>query len=160
MNERDFSTLQKGDLGVSYSYNSDGLFGNRVNTKVGNRVLTLNEFAGGNGKLAKSTYGNGAYVSYGYDALGRVVSRSYNGAEAFRYLYANDGKLGKLVDRMAADPDHQGRVAAVSHCNCLERAFALKEQIEAKCQFQQVLILEAGGITTVYANDGGVVVAY
>ena len=36
----------------------------------------------------------------------------------------------------------------------------LKEQIEAKCQFQQVLILEAGGITTVYANDGGVVVAY
>ena len=68
--------------------------------------------------------------------------------------------LGKLVDRMAADPDHQGRVAAVCHCNCLERAFALKEQIEAKCQFQQVLILEAGGITTVYANDGGVVVAY
>ena len=100
MNERDFSTLQKGDLGVSYSYNSDGLFGNRVNTKVGNRVLTLNEFAGGNGKLTKSTYGNGAYVSYGYDALGRVVSRSYNGAEAFRYLYANDGKLGKLVDRV------------------------------------------------------------
>ena len=68
--------------------------------------------------------------------------------------------LGKLVDRMAADPDHQGRVAAVCHCNCLERAFALKEQIEAKCQFQQVLILEAGGITTVYANDGGVVAAY
>ena len=68
--------------------------------------------------------------------------------------------LGKLVDRMAADPDHRGRVAAVCHCNCLERAFALKEQIEAKCQFQQVLILEAGGITTVYANDGGVVVAY
>ena len=68
--------------------------------------------------------------------------------------------LGKLVDRMAADPDHQGRVAAVCHCNCLERAFALKEQIEAKCQFQQVLILEAGGITTVYANDGGIVVAY
>ena len=68
--------------------------------------------------------------------------------------------LGKLVDRMAADPDPQGRVAAVCHCNCLERAFALKEQIEAKCQFQQVLILEAGGITTVYANDGGVVVAY
>ena len=68
--------------------------------------------------------------------------------------------LGKLVDRMAADPDHQGRGAAGCHCNCLERAFALKEQIEAKCQFQQVLILEAGGITTVYANDGGVVVAY
>ena len=68
--------------------------------------------------------------------------------------------LSKMVDKMAGDPDHEGRTLAVCHCNCLERAFALKEQIEAKCQFQQVLILEAGGITTVYANDGGVVVAY
>ena len=109
--------VQQGDAAVEYVYNAkrylseikhNGFsytmgydqFGNRVNTKVGNRVLTLNEFAGGNGKLTKSTYGNGAYVSYGYDALGRVVSRSYNGAEAFRYLYANDGKLGKLVDRV------------------------------------------------------------
>ena len=109
--------VQQGDAAVEYVYNAkrylseikhNGFsytmgydqFGNRVNTKVGNRLLTLNEFANGNGKLAKSTYGNGAYVSYGYDALGRVVSRSYNGAEAFRYLYANDGKLGKLVDRV------------------------------------------------------------
>ena len=33
--------------------------------------------------------------------------------------------------------------------------------VEAKCDaFAAVLILEAGGITTVYANDGGIVVAY
>ena len=68
--------------------------------------------------------------------------------------------LSKMVSLMAADPKHEGRRLSIVHCNCLERAFALKEQIEAKCQFQQVLILEAGGITTVYANDGGVVVAY
>ena len=46
------------------------------------------------------------------------------------------------------------------HCNCLERAFQVKSWVEEKCRFAKVLILEAGGITTVYANDGGIVVAY
>ena len=68
--------------------------------------------------------------------------------------------LSKMVELMVKDAKHVGRTLVLSHCNCLERAFALKEQIEAKCQFQQVLILEAGGITTVYANDGGIVAAY
>lgn len=68
--------------------------------------------------------------------------------------------LAKMIDRMAADPDHKGRTLAISHCNCLERAFQVKSLVEAKCAFADVLILEAGGITTVYANDGGIVVAY
>ena len=68
--------------------------------------------------------------------------------------------LGKLVDRIAADPEHKGRAVAISHCNNVERAFQVKQQIEEKCQAGQVLILDAGGITTVYANDGGIVVAY
>lgn len=68
--------------------------------------------------------------------------------------------LGKMVDRMAADPHHEGRTLAICHCNCLERAFQVKTWVETKCRFSDILILEAGGITTVYANDGGIVVAY
>ena len=68
--------------------------------------------------------------------------------------------LSKMVDKMAGDPDHEGRTLAVCHCNCLERAFQVKSWVEEKCRFAKVLILEAGGITTVYANDGGIVVAY
>ena len=68
--------------------------------------------------------------------------------------------LAKMVERMAADPDHRGRTLAICHCNCLERAFQVKEMAEAKCAFERVLVLEAGGITTVYAEDGGIVVAY
>ena len=68
--------------------------------------------------------------------------------------------LGKLVDRIAADPGHRGRTVAICHCNCLDRAFQVKQQIEAKCQAEKILLLEAGGITTVYADDGGIVVAY
>ena len=68
--------------------------------------------------------------------------------------------LSKLVDRIAEDPSHEGRTVVICHCNCLERAFQVKAQVEAKCRAGQVLIVEAGGITSVYANDGGIVVAY
>lgn len=68
--------------------------------------------------------------------------------------------LGKLVERICDDVDHVGRTLVISHCNCKERAKKLKEQIEAKCRFGQILMTGAGGITTVYANDGGIVVAY
>ena len=36
----------------------------------------------------------------------------------------------------------------------------VKQLLEQRCQFKDILILEAGGVTTVYANDGGIVVAY
>jgi DegV family protein with EDD domain len=68
--------------------------------------------------------------------------------------------LSKMVSKAASDPNHVGRTAAISHCNCLERAFQVKAQLEEKCRFDQILILEAGGITTVYANDGGIILAY
>ena len=68
--------------------------------------------------------------------------------------------LVKMVDKMAGDPGHQGKTLAITHCNCLERAFQVKDMVEAKCKFAQTIILEAGGITSVYANDGGIVTAY
>ena len=68
--------------------------------------------------------------------------------------------LSKMVDKVAADASHVGRTLAICHCNCLERAFQVKSMIEAKCKFAHILITEAGGITSVYANDGGIVIAY
>ena len=68
--------------------------------------------------------------------------------------------LSKMVDRMASDPAHAGRTLAICHCNCLDRAFQVKAMAEQRCKFAHILILEAGGITSVYANDGGIVVAY
>lgn len=68
--------------------------------------------------------------------------------------------LSKMVDRMANDPAHAGRTLAICHCNCLDRAFQVKAMAEQRCKFAHILILEAGGITSVYANDGGIVTAY
>ncbi len=68
--------------------------------------------------------------------------------------------LSKMVDRMAADPAHEGRTLVICHCNCLDRAFQVKEMCEQRCKFGSSIITEAGGVTSVYANDGGIVVAY
>ena len=68
--------------------------------------------------------------------------------------------LGKMVSLMAGDPAHRGQTLCIAHCNCLERAFALKEQVLQSCGFEEVVICETRGISTVYANDGGLVAAY
>lgn len=68
--------------------------------------------------------------------------------------------LAKMVDKAAADPEHEGKPALITHVNCLERAFQVKAMLESKCRFANIAITEAGGITTVYANDGGIVMAY
>lgn len=68
--------------------------------------------------------------------------------------------IHKMVDLIAADKNHHGRVLYISHCNCLERAFVLKELVQKSCSFASVVIGETGGISTVYANDGGIVCAY
>ena len=68
--------------------------------------------------------------------------------------------LIKMVEKAAADPDHEGRPLVISHVNCLERAFQVKSMVESKCRFSGVSVTDAGGITTVYANDGGIVMAY
>ncbi len=68
--------------------------------------------------------------------------------------------LSKMVSIIEEDERHKGRTLCIAHCNCLDRAFHLKEQILKSCSFQDILIVETGGISTVYANDGGVVLAY
>ena len=68
--------------------------------------------------------------------------------------------LMKMADLMAQDPRHVGKRLCIVHCNCLDRAFLLKELVRKKCKFAEVLFGETGGISTVYANDGGVIAAY
>lgn len=68
--------------------------------------------------------------------------------------------LSKMVTMMAEDEKHQGRRLVITHCNCLERAFYLKDLALRQCHFSEVVISDTCGVATVYANDGGVVAAY
>ena len=68
--------------------------------------------------------------------------------------------LARLVSRMADDENHAGRRLMIAHCNCLERAEYVRELIQKRCRFGEILIVPTGGISTVYADDGGIITAY
>ena len=68
--------------------------------------------------------------------------------------------LNKMVALMADDHKHVGKRLSIVHCNCLERAFYVKELAMKQCRFDEILVSDTGGIATMYANDGGIVVAY
>lgn len=68
--------------------------------------------------------------------------------------------LNKMISYIVADGSHNGKTLVISHCNCYDRAFWLKSQIERLCDFATILIVETRGIATVYADNGGIVCAY
>jgi dihydroorotase-like cyclic amidohydrolase len=49
--------------------------------------------------------------------------------------------------------------AVIAHCNHRERAELVKEELLRKIPFRDVIITETAGVATVYAGDGGVVLA-
>ncbi len=66
--------------------------------------------------------------------------------------------LDKMVEHMlAATSNCEERILAISHCNCVERALQLKAKVEAAANFQKIIILDMAGVSTMYANDGGLI---
>lgn len=68
--------------------------------------------------------------------------------------------LTKLVDIISNDERHHGKTLCISHCLCRERAEHLATLALKSCDFGKVLITETRGISSFYANDGGIVAAY
>ena len=72
--------------------------------------------------------------------------------------------LNRLVVRVAEmtkDAAARSIRMVISHCNCTERVLSLKKSLMDACPaLEDVLIVPAAGVTTVYANDGGIVLAF
>lgn len=67
--------------------------------------------------------------------------------------------LARLGEILTAElQDAKDRCLIISHCNAPERAEFIKKLILAKTQFKRVIILNTKGISSMYANDGGVIV--
>ena len=60
-----------------------------------------------------------------------------------------------IVDR-TADAEH--RILAIANCNCRERAEMVKRAIEEKLMPAKIFILDTAGVSSLYANDGGIIV--
>lgn len=67
----------------------------------------------------------------------------------------------RLVEIVAGDTvDFTKRTLVIAHCNAMEAATDLKQRILEHCPFKEVFIVQTGGLSTVYANEGGIVIAY
>ena len=68
--------------------------------------------------------------------------------------------LMKMVeDAVASTKDCSERILAISHCNCPQRAEFVKEQILKLAKFKAVVVVNTAGVSSMYANDGGVILA-
>ena len=72
--------------------------------------------------------------------------------------------MNKALEKMVQDmigrtKDCEQRVLAIAHCNCPERAAAVKARIEKLANFKKIIIINTAGVSSMYANDGGVIMA-
>lgn len=56
--------------------------------------------------------------------------------------------------------DFENTILGITYVNCFEKAMNLKNEIVAKYPFKDVKIFKASGLSTVYADDGGIVIAF
>ena len=67
--------------------------------------------------------------------------------------------LARLADNIVADVSHpEKRTLMISHCNCPERAEYVRTLMEKRASYKNVVILDTAGISSMYANDGGIIV--
>lgn len=67
--------------------------------------------------------------------------------------------LQKMTGFIAEElQDGEKKILAISHCNCPERALEVKKMLEDKVKVKDIIILDTRGISSMYANDGGIIV--
>ena len=67
--------------------------------------------------------------------------------------------LSRLSDLAAAEVGHpEERRLIITHCNAPERAEQVKRMILGKVSFRECIIMDTRGVSSMYANDGGVIV--
>ena len=74
------------------------------------------------------------------------------------------GALGQMVETCRKHPE--GLAAAsqrlvISYCNCPERARQVRDMIREKCPaIGEIILTPTSALSSMYANDGGIVIAY
>lgn len=81
----------------------------------------------------------------------KLVQKVRGYKRAFMRLIDTIGEEGKNLE---------DKVLGIAHCNCLDRALQLKEEALMRYNFKAVIIVEMNGLSSSYADDGGIVIAF
>lgn len=67
--------------------------------------------------------------------------------------------LAKMADCLVADVKNpEERTLMITHCNCPERAEFMRGLMEKRASYKRILVMDTAGVSSMYANDGGVIV--
>ena len=68
--------------------------------------------------------------------------------------------LVKMVDKIIeATVNSENRILAISHCNSPKRAYMLRDAIQERMKLADIVVLDTAGVSSMYANEGGIIVA-
>ena len=66
--------------------------------------------------------------------------------------------LDKMIQAMLGKvQDCETKILAIAHCNCPQRAKSIVEKLEKLAKFKDIFVVDTAGISSMYANDGGII---
>lgn len=66
--------------------------------------------------------------------------------------------LDKMIQAMLSKvQDCETKILAIAHCNCPQRAKSIVEKLEKLAKFKDIFVVDTAGISSMYANDGGII---
>ena len=69
--------------------------------------------------------------------------------------------LMRMIEFIEKDAkDAANKILGIAHCNNRERAEMVKREILKRLPFKDCIIVNTAGVSTLYANDGGIIVSY
>ena len=67
--------------------------------------------------------------------------------------------IAKMVDQIVKEGrETKKKILGIAHCNCPERAREVERMLLDRIQVKDSFIVDTAGISTMYANDGGIIV--
>ena len=66
--------------------------------------------------------------------------------------------MAKTIEHDVIKP--QEKILGISHCNNYERALFVKDEILKRIPFKDCFIVDTAGVSSLYANEGGIITAY
>src|SRR3712207_878944 len=85
------------------------------------------------------------------DGTIRMVEKTRGYKKAFKRFIDIIGEEGSNLEQ---------KVLGIAHCNCLERALKFKEEVLKRYNCKDIVVVEMSGLSTTYADNGGLVIAF
>lgn len=108
-----------------------------------------------NGRLSKMK----AFIATALKIKPVMTSTPEGSIEQLAQCRGMNKALVKMVESIVDYVKHpEERILAISHCNCPDRAQMVKDAIAAKIHLKDIIVVDTAGVSSLYANDGGIIV--